>query len=226
MSDETPKPDPFTVMDCVILARTTGLAVQSLRELRDALLRAEPESIYYHFWGALLRPTFDDPEFMNDFAVWVERELQDRCLAERLAILDPAQYDSIEDLREDLVELIEERLDELDRPLWVIRDRQFNFLAARLAVIPTRHQLDHPGELPEVLERFSRGSLFYHFIDARRRRDDELDDLRAWIDGQPGDAFKPLSDSLAQVDPFQGSLARLREQVIAAAHAGLAEVNS
>jgi hypothetical protein len=219
-------PDAFTVMDCAILARTTGHQVQSLRELRDALLEVEPESIYYHFWAGLLRPAFDDPEFMNDFAVWVGRELRDLKLAECLAMVDPSAPPTIEDLREELVEVVESRLDELDRPLWVGRDRQFNFLAARVTVIPTRHRLEHPSELSGLLPQLSRGSLFYHFVDARRRREDGLDDLRAWLIGLDGGRFDPLVERLAAVDPFQGSLARLRAQLAEAVAGGLTEVTA
>ncbi|MEZ4386605.1 MAG: DUF5752 family protein [Candidatus Krumholzibacteriia bacterium] len=217
-------PTAFTVMDCAILARTTGLAVQSLRELRDALLKAEPESIYYHFWGGLLRPTFDDPEFINDFAVWAWRELRDRALAERLAMVDPAAHATIEELREELLEVIESHLDGLERPLWVDRDGQFDFLAARVTVIPTRDTIVTPEDLPGGLRRFSRGSLFYHFIDARRRHDESLDDLRAWLGGFDRTRYAPLSARLAGVDPFQGSLSRLRDQVLDAVNRGLAEV--
>jgi hypothetical protein len=217
-------PAPFTVMDCAVLARTTGLDVQSLRELRDALLKVEPESIYYHFWGGLMRPTFDDPEYMNDFAVWVGREVRDRTLAERLAMIDLIDQPTIEDLREELLEVIEGRLDELDHPLWVGRDRQFSFLAAEITVIPTSITIEAPETLADVVDRFSPGSLFYHFVDARRRRDDGLDDLRAWLTGFDDDRYRPLSDQLAAVDPFQGSLARLSDQVCHAVRRGLAEV--
>ena len=216
--------DPFGVMECAILARTTGHAVQSLRELGDALLEVDAASIYYHFWGGLMRPALDDPEYMNDFAVWVGRELRDGILAERLAMVDPVSHATIEDLREELVELCEERLDDLDRPLWVERDRQFNFLSARIVVLPTGRKIVDPADLPTALPRFSRSSIFYHFVDARRRREDGLDDLRAWVEGHDGGRYGPVADRLAMVDPFQGSLTQLKQQVLDAVVAGLQEV--
>jgi len=224
MPDGNTRPGPFCVMDCAILARTTGLEAQSLRELRDALLAAAPASIYYHFWGGLLRPTFDDPEYMNDFAVWVGRDLRDPELAERLAMVDPTLHPTIEDLRAELVELCDDRLDALDGPLWVDRRRRFYFLSAQIVVIPTGRDIAAPTDLPDALPHFSRAAIFYHFIDARRRRDDGRDDLRAWIADHDGDTYVPLAARLAAVDPFQGSLMRLRQQVIAAVELGLAEV--
>ncbi|HOX24950.1 MAG TPA: DUF5752 family protein [Candidatus Krumholzibacteria bacterium] len=224
MSAGTTGPGPFCVMDCSILARTTGLEAQSLRELRDALLAVDPASLYYHFWGGLLRPTFDDPEYMNDFAVWVGRDLRDGQLAERLAMVDPVVHPTLEDLRAELVDLCDDRLDALDGPAWVDRRRRFYFLAADIVVIPTGRSVASPDDLPAALALFSRGAIFYHFVDARRRRDDDRDDLRAWIEDHDGDTYAPVAARLAAVDPFQASLARLRQQVIAAVELGLAEV--
>jgi hypothetical protein len=218
--------EAFGVMECTILARTTGHEVQSLRELRDALLEVETASIYYHFWGGLLRPTFDDPEYPNDFALWVGRELRDPALAERLAMVDPVSQPTIEDLREELVELCDDRLDGLDQPLWVGRDRKFNFLAAHIAIMPTGRVILDPEDLPDVLPRLSRNSIFYHFVDARRRREDGLDDLRAWLAGDETGRYEPISDRLAGLDPFQGSLLQLKQQVVEAVRGGLAEVTS
>lgn len=218
-------PESFCVMDCAALARTTGYSAQSLRELRDALLEVDVASIYYHFWGGLLRPALDDPEYMNDFAVWVGRQLRDQVLAERLAMIDAAAQPTLEDLRSELVELCDDRLDTLEGPLWVNRDRAFYFLSARLVVIPTGRFIHAPAELPAALSHFSRGSIFYHFVDARRRREDGRDDLRAWVEDHDGGASAPIAARLAAVDPFQGSLVQLKRQVIDAIEAGLQEVS-
>jgi len=61
--------DPFAVKDCALIAIATGERAHNLRELRDRLETTRPGCIYHHFWGGLLRPSFDDPEYQNDFAV-------------------------------------------------------------------------------------------------------------------------------------------------------------
>lgn len=219
------RPDPFCVMDCASLARTTGRSAQSLRELRDAFEVVEAASIFYHFWGGLLRPTLDDPEYMNDFAVWVGRQLRDQVLAERLAMIDPVAQPTLEDLRSELIELCDDRLDTLEGPLWVGRDRAFYFLSASIVVIPTNRLINAPEDLIEALPHFSRSSVFYHFVDARRRSEDGRDDLRAWIMDFDHDTYEPVAMRLAAVDPFQGSLTQLKRQVIEAVEAGLQEVS-
>lgn len=62
-------PDPFAVKDCALIALATGEHAQTLRELREKISTIDAGSISYQFWGGLLRPRFDDPEFQNDFAV-------------------------------------------------------------------------------------------------------------------------------------------------------------
>jgi hypothetical protein len=71
----------------------------NLRELRERLKIAPVECLFHHFCETQIRPTFDDPEFRNDFAIWTARELHDRVLAERLGIINPYANGSFEDLR-------------------------------------------------------------------------------------------------------------------------------
>lgn len=159
----------FAVKDCALAAIATGRRAQNLRELRDVLAVVHPGAIYYHFWGHLLRPRFDDPEYNNDFAVWCFRSLHDRKIAERLSIVDPTDFPDQESLRRELIEIIEERLDETEFPPWAKTDQQFNFVRSQIIVFDTRKRLDHPRELAAVVPHLPPSSIFYHFVDARRR---------------------------------------------------------
>lgn len=205
-------PPPFRVVDCALISRVTGHNVQNLRELRDTLLTVETASIYNHFWGGLLRPHFDDPELHNDFAVWARRCLHDRVLAERLAAIDPAEHADLESLRAELVDLCEDRLHEIDMVPWAARDQRFHFQSAHIVVFQTGRQVASPGELAKALRRFSRGSVFYHLIDARSRNADRRDDLHHWLRDH-GPAYQPLVARLDAVDPLQGSLQDLKQRV-------------
>lgn len=202
---------PFVVKDCALTAISTGRRAQNLRELRDGLQTVHPGSIYYHFWGGLLRPRFDDPEYNNDFAAWARHGLHDATLAERLGIIDPA-YNDIEELRRELIETIEERLDETESPAWSPRDRQFNFIRGQTVVFDTHRRIADPRELARALPEMSVGSVYYHVIDARRREPIGSDDFRAWL-LQFGDRHGELSARLAQVDPYFVSLPELRRDL-------------
>jgi len=203
---------PFEVKDCTLIAIATGVQAQNLRELREGIAKIHPGSIYYHFWGGLLHSRFEEPEFNNDFAAWVRHELHDPVLAERLAVVDPTDFPDIEALREELVEIIEERLYELEQPPWARPGEEFHFIRSQIVVFDTHRRLHHPEELAEALPELSVGSLFYHFVDARRRTPEGIDDFRAWLCGF-APKYDALCEEIAAIDPYFTTLAELREKL-------------
>ncbi len=202
---------PFAVRDCALVAIATGLRAQSLREFRDALQQAPQESVYFHFWGRLLRPRFDDTEFHNDFATWARYSLHDEKLSEQLAVIDPADFADLESLRAEVVEVVEQRLDETEVVL-ARRDRQFHFRRCQTVVFDTGLRLGNPESLVDAIPAMSLGSIYYHAIDARRREPLRVDDFRAWL-ARFGAAHEPLCARLGAVDPYFANLAELRAEL-------------
>jgi hypothetical protein len=200
---------PFEVKDCALVAIATGVKAQNLKELRDALRQVNPGSIYFHFWGGLLRPTFDDPEFINDFAIWSHYALHDEILAERLAIIDPTAFHDLESVRQELIETIEERLDEVQWPMWASSDSQFHFIRSQIVIFNTNLVIQDPRELVELTPKMRLGSLFYHFIDSRRRTPDRHSDFEAWLQGFHGE-HNELCELISRVDPYFITLRELR----------------
>lgn len=205
------KIEPFAVKDCTLAAIATGRRAQNLRELRDHLLVVHPGSIYFHFWGGLLKPSFEDPEYNNDFASWARHALNDTKLAERLGVIDPAQFSDMEALRQEVVDQIEQRLDETEFLTWAKRDQQFHFIRSQIVVFDTRIRIKHPRELAPAVPNLTVGSIFYHFIDARWRSENQIDDFRAWLErfGQCTDVCRQL----AAVDPYFVTLVELRARL-------------
>lgn len=204
----------FRIKDCALAALSTGKSAQNLRELREILTTITPDSIYYHFWGALLRPRFDDPLYHNDFAIWSRYGLKDSVLAERLSIIDPADYPDLEDLRAELIEIIEERLDQVEVAPWARTNRQFFFIRSQLVAFDTHHLIHEPRDLADVVPKMSVGSIFLHVIDARRRTENRVDDFQAWIrDCYP--EYEDLCRELSVLDPFFSGLSQIRSQLSA-----------
>lgn len=212
----------FAVKDCALLAIATGQRAHDLRELRAALLQVPTACIYYHFWGRLLRPAFDDPEFSNDFASWSRHALHDHMLAERFGVIDPTDFADFEDLRRELLEVIDRRLDEREHVPSADRDHPFSVLRGQVVVFNTLRRVSDPPELSRELPAWSVGSIYYHLIDARRRTATHTDDVRAWLEGF-GDAYGELIARLAKIDPFLCTLAQLRNLVSATAAGYFAE---
>ncbi|HKQ29790.1 MAG TPA: DUF5752 family protein [Burkholderiales bacterium] len=204
--------EPFVVRDCTLAAIATGRRAQNLRELRDQLQVVHPGSIYYHFWGSLLRPDFDDPEYNNDFASWARHALHDTKLAEQLGIIDPADYPDIEGLRQELIDIIEQRLDETEFLTWARRDQQFHFVRSQIIVFDTGRRFSTPQELTTAVPTLSLGSIYYHVIDARRREPLWVDDFRAWLE-RFGGSYADVCQQLAELDPYFTTLADLRVEL-------------
>ena len=202
----------FAIKDCAVASIATGRRAQTLRELRDILRDIHPGCIYHHFWGTLLRPQFSNREYNNDFAAWCHHSLHDNPAAERLAVIDPADFTDMEELRQELIEVIEARLDETDLVLFTRSDRQFHFVRGVIVVFDTARRLSHPHELPKALPEMSVGSIFYHFIDARRRDPLGVDDFRAWLMGL-GPEYEAVIEDVAEVDPYFESLFVLRDRL-------------
>jgi hypothetical protein len=204
--------EPFEIKDCALAAIATGEKAQNLKELRDGVENVVPGSITYHFWAGKLRPRFDDPEFNNDFAAWSHHALHDKALAERLGMIDPTSFDRFEDMRQELLDIIEERIDESDHLPWTSPDQQFHFITSQIVVFSSRRNIVEPRELVEVVPGMTSSSIFYHFIDARTRTFGHLDDFRAWLYGFE-DSYRDLCDILSTVDPFFSTLPELRQQL-------------
>ena len=203
---------PFSFKDCTLAAIATGRRAQNLRELRDQLQQVDVGCIYYHFWGGRLRPQFDEPEFNNDFAAWCKHSLRDDVAAERLSVIDPTTFPSLDALRNEMVEIIEERLSERELIPWAQQDQLFSFIRSQIVVFETPHRIERAEELTDMIPRVSASSIFYHFIDARRRTDDGRDDFSNWLDGLEGD-YGELTERLADVDPYFVTLSDLRVQL-------------
>ena len=194
----------------------------NLRELRERVERCSLESIYHHFCETQLRPTFDDPEFTNDFATWAYRDLRDDVLAERLGILDPDSFESIEALRTDLLDAIEDRLSEVDYVPSVGLGHAFYFMNSSMLVFDTTMVLKKPEDVMWALRRMARPSIFYHFVETRSRLGSKNDDILPWLcEGSP--LGVRLAEAFTGIDVEHYTLRGLRQELLHRSHDILGE---
>jgi hypothetical protein len=207
-----PPIEPFRVMDCAPTILALGRSAQTLRELRDHLAAVPLQSILHHFYGSLLRPAFDHPEYRNDFALWVRQALHDAPLAERLGVIDPMLFKEQESLRQHLIDVIEDRLAEVDQLAIAPRGREFHFLRAQFVVLDTGWRAETPGQLGALIPRLSTGSVYFHFIEARRRAPLLTDDFSAWLTAW-GPAQRAVLERLEAIDFQLWTLTELRKRI-------------
>lgn len=102
--------DEFHFVKSVSVIVKTPYQAGNMRELVEALRRLSPGSLYFHIFESRLRLG----RGLNDFSAWLTDSLDERDLADRIARLDPYTH-SIEELRAQLIELIEKETGEASR---------------------------------------------------------------------------------------------------------------
>lgn len=206
------EPIPFHVKDCNLSLIATGESAGSLGQLYDRLQRISTSSLYYHFWGSRLHISFTHPAFHNDFAYWVYSALHDLILAERLTIIDPTEFPDLEQLRQTILDIIEERIDEESYSLPASPSNRFYFLRSIISVFDTEMVVTSPSELLQILPKFTSSSIFYHFIDARRRTPERTDDFSLWLKNF-GQTYETLMQNIQLIDPHFSSLLEIRQKL-------------
>jgi hypothetical protein len=207
---------PFVVKDCALLARMSGLPPAiNLRVLRERIAVCGENVLFHHFCETTLRGTFDNPDYRNDFAVWAKLYLGDRVLAERLGILDPYEYSSLGELRAATLEVIDERLGESTTIPWARPGDEIYFMEATTVVFDTGIRVSRPGELAAAIGAMTGGSVYYHFLEARRRSPFGKDDFTAWLIENDADGMnRKYVDALARIDFYFHTLVHLRGELI------------
>lgn len=202
---------PFEIRDCALLIRTSGLLpAVNLRELRERLAACSTNVIYHHFCETPMAPSFDNPDYRNDFAVWCKLHLGDRVLAERLGILDPYRFSNMEELRGAILDLMDERLSELPLAPSAPPGSEFHFMEATTVVFDTGRRINDPGAMAAAVRGMTTSSIFFHYLEARRRNPEGVDDFSAWL-ANDGDSSAPVIDSLQGIDFTFYTMAELRE---------------
>ena len=207
---------PFEVKDCALLTRMSGLPPAiNLRELRERIAQCSENVLFHHFCETTLRGTFDNPDYRNDFAVWSKLYLGDRVLAERLGILDPYEFSSLGELRAATLEVIDERLGESTMIPWARPGDELYFMEATTVVFDTGIRISHPRDLAGAIGAITGGSVYFHFLEARRRPPLGKDDFTAWLlENEDGEKNRRYIEALSRIDFYFHTLLHLRRELV------------
>src|SRR5512135_3223222 len=101
---------PFVFVGCWELREMLGRSARDERQLLEAIEEIPLDSIYYHTHSFFLRHQYIAGPYPNDFATWVAVQVRDHVLGEKLGILDPFDYENLDALRIEIVNIIEDHL--------------------------------------------------------------------------------------------------------------------
>lgn len=82
-----------------------------------------------------------------------------------------------------------------------------------IIVVESPLTIPHPKDFPEILEKLSPSSIFYHFIDARSRNTEKIDDFSYWLKTF-GNQYMAFIEKTQSIDPYFLSLTELKEELI------------
>ena len=207
MTSKTENMQPLKIKDCTVLNIATGVRAQNLKELRDALVNIHPGSITYHFWANKLRPSFEEPEYNNDFAIWAYKSLHDNKLAERLSLINPGAFSDTQDLRRKLIEVLDLSIKENRSHENSKESEKFQFTRSEIVVFDKEIVVNKPQELSNIIGELPLGSIYYHYI----YTDKPSENIYIWLAGF-GDKYKGLTLELVNLDPYFFTLQELRSR--------------
>jgi uncharacterized protein DUF5752 len=215
-----PAAEPFVFQGCVQVCELLPHEAHDARELLEGIRHVPAESIFCHTSVLLMHRPSQPDAYPNDFALWADIELRDRRLAERLAAIDPFRLGSIEGVRGELVSTLDHHLQQLSAAPSRAGE-SFRFLQYHLVPVPTGHEVRTLQEFRDALTGVDVSTLFFHIIEARYRLGRGRGDFAEWVDTALG--RHELAERLSHIDPYAGTLERVRERHLIALNRSLDE---
>lgn len=206
--------EPFRLCTRLHLSELTGLKASTLGELLELIGTVSGACIYQHTHRFLQQHHHLSPEPPNDFAYWVTNVLGEDELGEKLASIDIIQYSSVRSLREKIILVIEEYLQNHPRAKrkFVNPGAEFHFIKSISFVFPTNHVANDLRELADILKQITIDSIYFHVFESRLRLEKGGNDLSLWIERAIGD--KELAGKISRLDPYTFTLEDLRKKII------------
>jgi len=202
---------PFVFLGCVELRQTLDMHAADERELMHRLEEAPADSVFFHTFGYFLRHRPFTTAYGNDFARWAALEIGDRALAERLAVVDPFAFATVEALREHLVTILQDHLRARGGDLRVEFDRAFHFQRSHLVEVELGLAATTLAEFRAGLASADESAIYLHTVEARargRRAGDFSEWLRAALE------LPALAERFERIDPYLTTLERVRARLL------------
>lgn len=185
---------------------------RNLSELLEAVRVVPDSSIFQHMFQTLADHHYIREGFSNDFAHWAFFACNETGLAERLAGIDVREYTSIADMRQRIIQIIEEYTKRNAATAQRPALETFYFCSSDTVVIPTTNTANNLPEFVEGLRKVSLHSIHYHFINARLRLKLNTNDFSVWLEEELG--LDRLADKFEAIDIYTSTLEGARQQMV------------
>jgi hypothetical protein len=213
---EKPIP-PFDFQQAISIRKSTGKKAKNLRELRDTIAKISEESIFHHTFQYFLKGHF--LEYTNDFGQWAGESLEETILSEHLSNIDPYSFKSINEVRGELLRVIDLYLRNFPEPREVVTGDEFYFNESVALVFPEGVRARNLAEFLMAIKYVDTGCIYFHFYEARSRIGGEMDDFSMWFEEALGK--RELAERIRSIDPFMHTIEGIRDIISALVEAEL-----
>jgi hypothetical protein len=203
---------PFHFNSSAHLLRIGRERAATLAEFREALHNCADESIFQHTFRTLQEHHFIRQGFSNDFAHWAYTDCNEVGLGERLAALDVRSFTSIADLRQRIMQIVDDYVQGHPRAAGQAARKPFYFCASDTVVVPTELVVRTLPEFISALARVPIHSIHHHFIEARLRLKLQSNDFSIWLEKELG--LSDLATRINRIDIYTSTLEGVRQQII------------
>jgi hypothetical protein len=210
---------PFIFTGCVEVRQALQRIAMDERELMDRLEEVPAGSIFYHTHGYFLRHRPITTAYGNDFAAWVAVQVRDQALSERLAVVNPFEFPSLEALREELVTVVHDHLRRLHIVPRVEFGEPFHFQQSHIVEVELGVPATTLAEFRDGLATVDASAIYFHMVEARARLGRRAGDFAEWI--RTSLDLPDLADRIASLDTYMTSLERVRARVLSLVDAEL-----
>jgi hypothetical protein len=201
--------EPFEFNQCISILKSTGEKAKNLHELRNIIAVISDDCIFHHTYQYFIKGHV--LEYTNDFAHWAGESLEERALSEHLSNIDPYDYKNISGLKNKLLEVIDNYLENYPEPREAMPNDEFYFNETITLIFPAGIRAKNLAEFLTAIKYVDAGSVYYHFFEAQIRLGGGIDDFSRWIE----DAFgkKDLVEKIRSIDPFMHDLEGIRKHI-------------
>ena len=202
----------FSFTDCVEIKEMAGKKAEDEARLMELIEDAPADAIYYHTHSYFLRHFYISGPYPNDFANWVAIQVRDKVLGEKLSAITPSSQHSIEDIRNDLIEVIDNHLSSIKNIPAVTYGQPFHLMKSRIIEVPTKLEAKNLKEFRSALEIVDASAIYNHIFEARLRVKKGRSDFSIWFEEVLG--LNDLADRIEQIDAYMYSLEGLRGKIL------------
>ncbi|WP_338604230.1 DUF5752 family protein [Sulfolobus tengchongensis] len=169
------------------------LKARNLKELVENIKKADKYALFYHVFHPIFSSHLIPEEYSNDFAHWIAESLGDKELAELVSDIPGVEPRTIEDIRSDLIEILEPRINEKTGL------REFVFVSCRPIIYRTNYVANSLAEFLDMIQVIPGRSLVWHFVSRRVLGLTKRNDFSEWLDSNFG--LSDLAEALSKIDP-------------------------